>query len=462
MAPNTSQNDGETQSPTAPPVPAQGAWSSLHLWQIQPLRDVLLIMSVFGVLWLGYRLSVVTVPILLAMLLAYLVEPFVKWLTKWRIVGRPGAALGLIFGALLVIVVPASVGLSVGGVQAASYAQNLSRKVGALLTSIEKPQDAELAGKVDALGPAWNKIRTRLVALQVEHERVAAMDRGEIPLTPPPGSVPAGPEATLRDQPDRLAAAMYNVGQRSIVWLRENAQDVGGRALSTGAGVLGALTSVAGSLTAVGFGAFLTAFFFYFFCTGWGRVMGFWESLIPERRKGWVIDLLSKMDFVIAGFVRGRLTICAVLVVHYTLGYWLVGVPAPLVLGPIIGVLALLPYVAAIGMPIAIALMLLSPPEEGIRAAMWWAVVGPLIVHGLAQVVDDYILTPRIQGDRTGMGTPSILFASVAGGILAGFYGLLLAIPVAACLKIVLREVVWPRFKAWAEGRAKDPLPVSR
>ena len=53
-----------------------------------------------------------------------------------------------------------------------------------------------------------------------------------------------------------------------------------------------------------------------------------------------------------------------------------------------------------------------------------------------------------------------ILFSSIAGGVLAGFYGLLLAIPVAACVKILLNEVFWPRFKKWAEGKEQDFLPI--
>ena len=80
----------------------------------------------------------------------------------------------------------------------------------------------------------------------------------------------------------------------------------------------------------------------------------------------------------------------------------------------------------------------------------------------LGQVLDDYVLTPLIQGKSTNMDTPSILFASMAGGTLAGVYGLLLAIPVAACLKILLKEVFWPRFRVWAEGKAKDFLPIGK
>ncbi len=63
---------------------------------------------------------------------------------------------------------------------------------------------------------------------------------------------------------------------------------------------------------------------------------------------------------------------------------------------------------------------------------------------------------------NTDMSMPMILFASIAGGVLGGVYGLLLAIPVAACAKILYLELVVPRLKAWAAGKAADPLPFSR
>ena len=166
-----------------------------------------------------------------------------------------------------------------------------------------------------------------------------------------------------------------------------------------------------------------------------------------------------QMDKVIAGFVRGRLTICFLLIVYYTLAYWVIGVPAWLVVGPIVGLLTLLPYAAGIGIPIAMLLLWLDP-SAGLRGEWYWIIGAPLAVHGFQQVMDDYFLTPKIQGDATGMDTPSILFASIAGGVLAGFYGLLLAIPVAACVKILLKELFWPRFRAWARGEKDDPLPI--
>jgi predicted PurR-regulated permease PerM len=209
--------------------------------------------------------------------------------------------------------------------------------------------------------------------------------------------------------------------------------------------------------------AFLTAFFFFFICTGWGRVRAFWFSLIPERRQGRAVDLLGQMDAVIAGFVRGRLTIMLIQCVIFSVGYLIIGTPAAIILGVIVGVLSIVPYLALVGIPISIVLMLLAvdpSSADTFRGQWWWMVFAPIGVYMIGQAADDYLLTPLIQGKSTGLDTPTVLFASLAGGVLAGFYGLLVAIPVAACIKILIREIVWPKFRDWAEGRAADPLPI--
>jgi len=424
-------------------------WATLHLWQIQPIRDLLLLAAIFAIISLGYRLSLVTVPLLLAILFAYLFEPLVQLLTRRKAFTRPMAAGSIILGALLVILIPAGFGAVVGGIQLTSFSQTLSTKVSLLASSINNPDDPELKERIDSQGPLWAKINSKLISLRAEHIRVMAQANGQ---EPDPNLPP----------PDRLSAVLYDAGLRAINWIRTNAQDLGGTALATGAGIFGIVTRIAGSVGAAALGVFLTAFFFFFICSRWGHMLGFMQTLIPERRRGTVIGLVSKMDAVIAGFIRGRLTICAILMVYYSVGYWLIGLPAPLIIGPIIGVLATLPYAAGIGIPLATVLLLASPPDDGFRSELWWAIAAPLLIHGIAQVLDDYILTPKIQGDRTGMNTPTILFASLAGGILMGFYGLLIAIPVAACIKIVLKEIVLPRVAAWAAGQANDPLPVSR
>lgn len=444
--------DADRPTPQEPSASKNPGWWSLHLWQIQPIRDALVLFAIFGVLYLGYRLSIVTVPILLAMLLAYLIEPLVKLVTRKGWFTRRGFALLLIFGTFGLIVIPAAAGITYGVMRGADYAQQLSGHLQATIASVESPSDAALEKRVVTQGPAWVDLRRQLLKLRAEYERQQAVDRGEVP----------GPDAA---EPNKVGATVYRLGKQAADWVQENATQISKQVLSTGGSAAVFVASLAGSIIHLGFTLFLTAFFFFFFCTGWGGVLAFWHSLIPEKRKHRTLELLGMMDAVIAGFVRGRLTICTLMMFWFAIGYWLAGVPVPLLMALLAGVLMLAPYAQWLAFLLAITLLWLNVGGDGgplgqWQAEWWWAIAGPVIVHAIGQVLDDYVLTPKIQGDKTGMDTPTILFASLAGGILAGFYGLLLAIPVAACVKILLREVVWPQIKAWADGRAKDPFPV--
>lgn len=396
--------------------------------------------AVFGLLYLGYVLSVVTVPLLLALALAYLFEPLVRWATASGRFSRGGVALAIIALAAVLIVVPLTLGIGFATVQGVRYAQRLATNVDALTRSVGKPEDAALRQQLP--NESWRRIRDGLVhELEPRPEPTA------------PGAEPAA-AAPVRSLSDTGAALQWLIG-----WLQKNSEAIGKQAIQTGAGAIEALVRGATALGMGAFGGLLTAFFFYFFCTGYGEVLRFWRGLIPEKRKGRVLDLLEKMDAVIAGFIRGRLILCGIMCIYFSLGFFLIGSPASLVLGVIVGVLVIVPYVSGIGVPIAMVLMWLDP-SPGVRGEWWWIVFAPMVMYAIGQAVLDYVLTPLIQGKSMHMDMATILFVSLAGGVLAGFYGLLLAIPVGACLKILLNEVFWPRFRQWAEGRARDFLPI--
>lgn len=494
-----------TPKKPSPEAPPPGDWRRLHLWQIQPVRDVLVGAVLFGILWLGNLLSVVTVPMLIALALAYLFEPLVSRVTRTRKFSRNGAALAIVVLAGLLVVLPVTIGAVFGVIQGVSYAQELAGNTEALVKSVESPNDAELRAALR--GPAWQKIRDFLVR-EAEKARAyrswqesqrgskaegtrsdgagsegSTSEEGPAPGVAPaeqpgPSSTPASPPTppagheeadTHAKEPVVIAdgelvepSLTYRVVEWAVGWVRTNAGTIGKQALAGGAGAVAAVMATVTSVGKLLFGGFLTAFFFFFFCTGWGRVEAFAAKLIPHGGKHRVLDLVRKMDRVISAFIRGRLIICFFQMVYFTIAFTLIGVPAALVVGPIIGLLTLLPYVSGvIGIPIVILLMWLDP-AAGFRSAWWWILGAPLFVQTLSQVMDDYVLTPRIQGKATGMDTPTILFASIAGASLAGMYGLLLAIPVAACIKILLQEVFWPRFRAWAEGKARDFLPIDQ
>lgn len=446
--------------------PREADWRTLHLWQIQPVRDLLVLAGAFGLIYLGYMLSPVTVPMLLALALAYLFEPLVQRVTRRGWISRQGAAVAIIAAVGLIVVVPVSLGLGFAVLQGVRVVAGIGENTGTLIESVQGATEADRKAAFTKLpNKSWENISDGLneLRLQVERER---RRRAEAAVAPPPDGESSIEAADQPKAASDMDVAIYEGLDILIKWVRNNAQtvakEVGQRVIGGGAQALSAVVGFFGSVAVLAFTGCLTAFFFYFFSTGYGRVLSFWESLIPERKRGRVFDLLSQMDRVIAGFIRGRITICAILAVYMTLAYWLIGVPAPLILGPAVGLLFIVPFIHGLGIPIAMLLMWLEPGGGGWQREWWWILLAPVGVYVIAQLLDDYVLTPRIQGKATGMDAPAILFASIAGGVLAGIYGLLLAIPVAACIKILLHEVFWPRFKAWSEGKEQDLLPVGR
>ena len=441
----------DASSPARSSAPSgDSAWADLHLWEIQPIRDVLGLASIFGILYLGYVLRIVTVPILVAMALAYLFEPVVSAVVRRGWLTRNQVAAGIIVIAGALVVVPLVLGVGF----ALAQGKNLAVKTGTVVASAqvgtEFGDDGELVRTADAqeklaqLTPRLRKVSDALVHLETEVARRQT------------GAANAQDSGLLEEE----ALTLFDIIAQ---WGRAQVPAIGTTAVSKSGGVLSVAYDSIRSLGAFLFAAFLTAFFFYFICTGYGRVLAFWEGLIPERKKGRVVELLGKMDRVIAGFVRGRVMVGLILSLFYTVAYAVIGVPAPLILGPMVGLLTIIPYVSLIGVPVSIALMWLEPEGALMFGDSWWyPLAAPIIVYTLGQMLDDYVLSPVIQGEATGMDVPSILFASLAGGVLAGVYGLLLAIPAAACARILLIEVFWPRFRAWSEGRERDFLPIQR
>ncbi len=495
------QDPNSHQPPSTPTAPAQSI-ARLHLWQIQWVRDLMLIAAIVGVVYLGYQIRVVTVPILLALTLAYLFEPLVRWVVAKRYCSRRVAATGIIAITFFVLVVPAVVGAGFAVVQGAKAASEVASSISKVQKSVAAPEDEQL--KADVPHGAWTSIRDFLAERPARQEikKDVVPTPGLTPDSPPypPAPVspktspnpPAEPSATAPAPPLKTVEVvpapestgllahlggreeMRELGQRAIDWLSMHAGELsaslGRRVASSGADAARAAFATATTVGSIVLQVLLTAIFFYFFSTGWASVLTFSESFIPEAQRERVTYILGKMDRAIAGFVRGRITICAIEACFFTLMYFLAGVPAPWILGPIVGIIFIVPFMQSIGAPVAMMLMWLGGVEGPVFAphlfassgGLWWILIAPPVIHITANFLDDYFLTPTIQGKHTDLAIPTIVFSSIAGGALAGIYGLLLAIPVAACVRILMKEVFWPRLEKWVKGEAKDVLPIGR
>jgi predicted PurR-regulated permease PerM len=222
--------------------------------------------------------------------------------------------------------------------------------------------------------------------------------------------------------------------------------------------------SVALAALQLGLLAFLIPFYFYYFSVHWPSIVDFFAMFVPDGRRDGIFEIVREMDRAVAGFVRGRIVICVIMGVMFAVGWQLCGVPYGLALGLLTGAFSIVPYLGGIGLPFALGLLVADQfgLEESARMSIWSMIFWPSAVFLVVQSIEGYLLTPIIAGKATNLDPVTIVVAILAGGSVAGIYGMLLAIPIAACGKIAAKRMLLPRITDWARGRASDPLPLDQ
>jgi len=159
------------------------------------------------------------------------------------------------------------------------------------------------------------------------------------------------------------------------------------------------------------------------------------NGLVPPSLRSRVRDFTIECDQVLGGFLKGQLLVMLALSVLYSVGLTVIGIDLAILLGLIAGLVSFVPY---LGFIIGVLL-------SGIAAIMQFheysILLSVLIVFGVGQVLESFVLTPYFVGDRLGLHPVGVIFAVMAGGELFGFVGLLIALPVAAIFVVALRHL---------------------
>ena len=165
------------------------------------------------------------------------------------------------------------------------------------------------------------------------------------------------------------------------------------------------------------------------------ELFGYRLSLcIPLKHRKRALHALQEMRREAGGYIRGQLLVALAVGLLTALGLLIVGIPAWLVLGLLMGVCEFIPYIGPLigGVPIA----LFSLPM-GFHALLWG-----LGVTVLVQQIEGYFLSPRLMGEATGLHPVSVLLLLSAGGLLLGLPGMVGAVPAYVCLRGAFR-VLW-------------------
>jgi predicted PurR-regulated permease PerM len=172
----------------------------------------------------------------------------------------------------------------------------------------------------------------------------------------------------------------------------------------------------------------------FYLLRDWHGMVARIAQLIPKRWYAKTAEIAAEIDAVLAEFLRGQLLVMLLTSIFYAAGLWMAGLELALPIGLIAGLLGFVPY---LGPAIGIFLALLAGALQFDTLGQF---VPILAVFGIGQLLESFILTPWLIGDRIGLHPVIVIFALLAGGQLFGFTGILLALPVSAAIAVGVKH----------------------
>jgi predicted PurR-regulated permease PerM len=173
----------------------------------------------------------------------------------------------------------------------------------------------------------------------------------------------------------------------------------------------------------------------FYLLLDWHGMIGRIASVVPRPWHEKIDGIAADIDAVLSQYLRGQILVMAILAAYYCVALWLADIPSALSIGVVTGLLIFIPYLGfATGLLLALLVAVL-------QFAGWGPIIAVLIVYGIGQVVESFILTPFLVGERIGLHPLAVIFALMAFGQLFGFFGVLAALPASAALLVGLREV---------------------
>ena len=155
--------------------------------------------------------------------------------------------------------------------------------------------------------------------------------------------------------------------------------------------------------------------------------------VIPIRLRRRILTALREMRREIAGYFRGQLLVSLAVALLTALALLLVGVPAWLLLGIVMGICDLIPYAGPyLG---AIPILLFSIPQ-GLYTVIWAAIAIVVV-----QQAESMFLSPHLMSGATGLHPAYVLLLLSAGGLIGGLLGMLLSLPLFVCIRGAVRAL---------------------
>lgn len=202
----------------------------------------------------------------------------------------------------------------------------------------------------------------------------------------------------------------------------------------------GRVLGVAGSILGTLFNILTVLILTIYFLLSFSRIRHGSLKLVPKSRRAQTTELLDPILEKIGGYIAGQITIALIAGTLAFIYLSIVGLTSPVALALWVTIAALIPLIGAtIGaIPSIIVAFFVSLPLG----------IGTLVYFIVYQQIENYVIQPRIMTKAVDISPAAVLLAALIGGSLLGFVGALIAIPVAASIKLIAQEVMLPRLNA--------------
>jgi predicted PurR-regulated permease PerM len=347
---------------------------------------------------IGY-LKPLVIPLAVAMILAYLLDPVVCFLTRrrfsrmWAVITVFATAVAIL-ASLVLWVVPAI----------HHQGDSFSRKL-----------------------PTYGKQAQALVKSTIDRAKHLA----ELPMFQPktPGEEAADPFGAY-------IATSVNEG---VTWLTTNVPKLFGSignflwsSIGSAWGIVGVLLSLV-----------LVPIFLFFFLNDGPQIAATWSNYLPLRAsplKSEIVSLLNEINSYLISFFRGQLLVSMIDGVLIGLALIIMGLDFGLLIGILVGVLGLIPYLGMLICWIPAVLMATAQFQD------WWHPIAVTVIFIAMNQIDGLLIAPKIVGESVGLHPLTVIISVLAWSIvLGGLLGALLAVPLTATLKVLLKRYFWDK-----------------
>lgn len=172
----------------------------------------------------------------------------------------------------------------------------------------------------------------------------------------------------------------------------------------------------------------------FYLLMDWPRLREWVWTLVPPRMREGTAGFVGEADEMLGHYLRGQLLVMGALAVYYTVALAIAGFDLALPLGVFTGLAVFVPYV---GFGLGLVLTLLAGV---LQFASWYGVIAVAVVFGAGQLLESFVLTPRLVGERIGLSPLMVIFVLLAFGHLLGFVGILVALPLSAIGLVALKR----------------------